>query len=135
MSKWSSAYRDSRWQRKRLAVMERDGFVCKSCGKDGPDAALAVHHTYYDPGTAPWEYPDAALVTWCEECHDARHLLARCISVAVAKMDIDYAKRIAAMIASESPNLELLARVEASGASCVAVNNLLRFALKNGGGE
>jgi len=133
MSKWSSAYRDSRWQRKRLAIMERDGFTCRSCGKDGPDAALAVHHTYYEAGTAPWEYPDDSLITWCEECHEARHLLARCVSTAVAGMDLQYAKRVAAMLARESPNLELLARVEASGASCLAVNNILRFALQVGG--
>jgi len=73
MSKWSSAYRDSRWQRKRLAVMERDNWRCVSCGASGEGVLLNVHHGFYVPGRAPWEYQDEDLVTWCEDCHNIRH--------------------------------------------------------------
>jgi hypothetical protein len=34
---------------------------------------LHVHHTYYQLGTFPWEYPDAALQTLCWVCHEKLH--------------------------------------------------------------
>ena len=34
---------------------------------------LNVHHKYYMQGLKPWEYPDDALVTLCEDCHKKRH--------------------------------------------------------------
>jgi len=135
MSKWSSAYRDSRWQKMRLKVMERDGFACQSCGKDGPDAALAVHHTYYEAGTAPWEYPLDSLITWCEDCHDGRHILGRCVSKALAGMELRYAKKVAAMFARESSNLALLAECESAGIPCGEIENVLKFALNTRGAK
>ena len=38
---------------------------------------LNVHHSYYIRGKKPWEYPDDALVTLCEDCHKKRHTSAR----------------------------------------------------------
>lgn len=74
MSNRSSMYRDSRWQRKRLEVMERDGWKCRSCGKGKDDGILLnVHHINYVSGAKPWEYPDTELVTWCDECHGRIH--------------------------------------------------------------
>lgn len=34
---------------------------------------LNVHHQYYVQGLKPWEYPDDALITLCEDCHKKRH--------------------------------------------------------------
>lgn len=34
---------------------------------------LNVHHTYYQDGKLPWEYPDAALETYCSLCHKELH--------------------------------------------------------------
>ena len=73
MSKWSSAFRDSRWQQKRLEIMERDKWTCRSCNASGEGVTLNVHHAYYESGKAPWEYPIQSLVTWCEQCHEVRH--------------------------------------------------------------
>ena len=65
---YAEKLRDSRWQEKRLLVMNRDGFRCRNCdAKEG--ATLNVHHVYYLKGKAPWEYPDEALWTICEDCH------------------------------------------------------------------
>ena len=75
MSKWSSAFRDSRWQKKRLEIMERDGWTCQSCGASGEGVTLNVHHVYYEAGKAPWDYSDDMLYTWCEGCHTAIHAL------------------------------------------------------------
>jgi len=77
MSKWSSAFRDSRWQKKRLEIMQRDGWACQSCGAKGEGVTLNVHHIYYESGKAPWEYPDDVLVTFCESCHKKLHQMVR----------------------------------------------------------
>ena len=77
MSKWSSAFRDSRWQQKRLKVMERDDWRCQSCGDKGEGITLNVHHIYYERGKAPWEYEDDILITWCNKCHSARHKMQK----------------------------------------------------------
>jgi hypothetical protein len=62
---------DPRWQRKRLEILNRDDFTCRKCGKS--DSTLAVHHLYYVSKRDPWEYPDFALLTTCEECHKVEH--------------------------------------------------------------
>ena len=64
---YSEKLRDPRWQKKRLKVMERDGFLCTHCKIDGD--TLNVHHSYYRSGRDPWDYPDESLITVCEKCH------------------------------------------------------------------
>jgi len=73
MSKTTSVYKDSRWQQKRLEIMERDKWTCRSCGKSGEGVTLNVHHAYYESGRKPWEYDNEMLITWCEDCHRVRH--------------------------------------------------------------
>ena len=60
--------RDPRWQKKRLKILERDGFTCRFCS--ATEETLHIHHLYYEWGKNPWEYPDDALLTLCEGCHD-----------------------------------------------------------------
>src|SRR5215831_14050273 len=59
--------RHPKWQKKRLKIMEAAGFKCQNCGTD--DVTLNVHHSYYEKGHAPWEYPDESLKCLCENCH------------------------------------------------------------------
>lgn len=66
MVSYSEKLRDPRWQRKRLEIMQRDGFTCQLC-KSKTDT-LNVHHLAYGPGD-PWDCDDLLLVTLCEECH------------------------------------------------------------------
>lgn len=68
---YSDNFKDPRWQKKRLEIMQRDGFKCADCG-DG-STMLNVHHRYYIPKRMPWHYPDWALMTLCENCHEDRH--------------------------------------------------------------
>ena len=87
MSAYSDKFKDGRWQKKRLEIMERDKFTCRSCGAKGDDGAtLNVHHAWYEKGKSPWEYPQQALVTWCQDCHKHRHEVIRFIQQAIAHM-------------------------------------------------
>lgn len=58
---------DPRWQKRRLHILERDGWECVLCGVD--NLTLHVHHKRYIRGKQPWDAPDDALVTLCERCH------------------------------------------------------------------
>lgn len=62
---------DPRWQRKRLEVMNRDGFACRLCEDKG--RTLNVHHAYYVKNRPCWDYPMFALETLCSKCHKDRH--------------------------------------------------------------
>lgn len=59
--------KDPRWQKKRLKILERDDWACQKCFDT--ESTLHIHHRYYKK-CEPWEYPDDALVTLCEECHE-----------------------------------------------------------------
>lgn len=55
------------WQRKRLEILQRSGFVCEDCG--GKDEELHVHHHRYRRGAKPWEYDARDLQVLCKTCH------------------------------------------------------------------
>lgn len=57
--------KDPRWQKRRLEIMQRDGFKCQLCGND--KKTLNVHHLKYNG--EPWEAEDKHLITLCEPCH------------------------------------------------------------------
>lgn len=63
---YSEKLRDSRWQKKRLEIFNRDGFKCRSCQSE--DETLCVHHLKYDGN--PWDVSNDDLVTLCETCHE-----------------------------------------------------------------
>lgn len=67
MSEYFEKLKSPRWQRKRLEILERDGFVCKICGKT--DSELHVHHKRYTKGADPWDEDSANLVSVCTHCH------------------------------------------------------------------
>lgn len=64
---YSEKLRDPRWQKKRLEVLERDGWKCTSCGDS--EETLNVHHIFYIPKKEPWDMPNGLLITLCENCH------------------------------------------------------------------
>ena len=84
MSDYSKHYKDSRWQQKRLEIMERDNWTCRSCGAKGEGVTLNVHHAYYKKGKMPWEYENKMLITWCEDCHEIRHEMNNDILLALS---------------------------------------------------
>ena len=69
---YSEKLKHPKWQKKRLEIMQRDGFRCRSCGND--DNQLHVHHILYDSQYKnPWDYPDYLLITFCNNCHELEH--------------------------------------------------------------
>lgn len=70
---YAEQLKDPRWQRKRLRVLERDGWTCQNCGDT--EKTLNVHHLVYRPNTPPWKYSDDELVTTCEDCHSDDHAI------------------------------------------------------------
>ena len=66
--------KDWRWKERRREILERDDYTCQECYADRNDGVvLNVHHRYYIDNNMPWEYPDEALVTLCEDCHRKEH--------------------------------------------------------------
>lgn len=65
--------KDPRWQKMRLKILERDNFTCQACGDQ--KTTLHIHHRYYIVKTDPWEYPNEALTTLCEECHEIEKMM------------------------------------------------------------
>lgn len=65
--------RDPRWQRKRLEIMQRDGFACRVCRNK--DKELQVHHAIYARGKPPWETPIDHLFTLCKDHHEEIEIL------------------------------------------------------------
>lgn len=62
---------DPRWQRIRLKAFERDNFACRCCSRG--DLELHAHHSWYEAGLEPWDYPLDSIVTYCHNCHEAEH--------------------------------------------------------------
>lgn len=60
-------YKDPRWQKRRLEIMERDGFQCVACGSKTNE--LHVHHKRYKG--QPWQAKDDDMQTLCIKCHTA----------------------------------------------------------------
>lgn len=66
MARYSEKLKDPRWQKKRLEVLERDGFMCQMCACGEP---LQIHHIKYITGLEPWDYDPKFLVALCAWCH------------------------------------------------------------------
>lgn len=61
-------YKDPRWQKMRLEVLNRDGFKCQMCGS--AEKTLHVHHLSYSGIDNPWDIHPNLLITLCVECHE-----------------------------------------------------------------
>ena len=75
LSTYDLLLQDERWHTKRNIILERDKHRCVKCGKI---TTLQVHHKYYNKypdgkKVNPWDYPNDALITLCDECHKEVH--------------------------------------------------------------
>lgn len=64
---YSDKLKDPRWQKKRLEILERDGWMCKFCCDN--ESTLHVHHLVYS-GKDPWDADEDHLIALCEDCHE-----------------------------------------------------------------
>jgi 5-methylcytosine-specific restriction endonuclease McrA len=78
-------YKDPRWQKKRLEILQRDSFRCRSCTDDL--TMLHIHHWRYDNNVKVWEYDNEDLVTLCETCHNAITSIDRMLKTATFGME------------------------------------------------
>lgn len=62
---YKEKFKNPKWQKKRLEILERDDFKCQLCHSQ--DHTLTVHHFKYSK--EPWETPDKFLITVCWNCH------------------------------------------------------------------
>lgn len=83
MTTYSERLKDPRWQKKRLEVLEREGWECMSCGSK--QKTLHVHHCVYSKGLDPWDY-DHTLIALCEVCHTERGRLQTLLLASTRKM-------------------------------------------------
>lgn len=58
---------DPKWQKMRLLLLDGAGWKCELCGDS--TETLHVHHSYYESGLKPWEYPRKSLHVLCQNCH------------------------------------------------------------------
>lgn len=74
---YAEKLKDPRWQKKRLEILERDKYICQSCGAGGYDDPKSrrfhVHHIGYEPGVEPWDHPNELMETSCSDCHKEEH--------------------------------------------------------------
>ena len=69
---YKERFKDPRWQKKRLEILDRDDWKCRSCLSK--DETLNVHHMTYDNDIEnPWEYDNGNLITLCDYCHKLTH--------------------------------------------------------------
>ena len=79
--------KDPRWQKKRLDVMNRDGFACRHCGSKRK--TLNVHHLFYVFDCDPWDYEEKELITLCASCHLAEQQFRDLFTATVQKLLIN----------------------------------------------
>lgn len=94
---------DPRWQKKRLQILDRDGWRCRVCSNE--KANLQVHHVIYAK-LDPWEYPDHLLQTLCRDCHESRQELtdkaSNALRIAIAKIPTERIEKVATRLISEA---------------------------------
>ena len=79
---YSEKLKDPKWQKKRLEILERDGFKCLYCGDE--ETTLHVHHKKYNGN--PWEAKDDDLESLCEHCHKAVEFIKKDLDVDISKV-------------------------------------------------
>lgn len=82
---YSDKLKDPRWQKKRLEIMQRDGFQCVNC--HDKEKMLNVHHIRYDK-KGIWHGDDHYKITLCESCHKLAEETKRQFEEMVSKLGV-----------------------------------------------
>ena len=76
--------KDPRWQKKRLEVLNSNGWACEECSDS--QSELHVHHGVYIPDNPPWDYPDSLFHCLCKNCHSESHLVLKTVKMLLGKL-------------------------------------------------
>lgn len=79
--------KDSRWQEKRLELLQAAGFKCQSqfCDNKEDHPQLSIHHKLYLRNTNLWEYEPWAYIVLCGPCHEKTQQYMEMAHTAIAK--------------------------------------------------
>lgn len=68
-------YSTARWQKKRLAILKRDGYQCLNCKRFGrlTDASM-VHHCIPFEECPQYKLSSFNLISLCNKCHEQMHV-------------------------------------------------------------
>ncbi len=67
-------YNSLSWQRKRRAILKRDGYMCKRCRRYGKNVeASVVHHIKHLDEHPELALVDSNLISLCDKCHNKEH--------------------------------------------------------------
>lgn len=67
-------YKNKKWQKKRAAILRRDGYLCQECRKYGRKTeAVTVHHIKHADTNPELIYTDSNLISLCNSCHNKQH--------------------------------------------------------------
>ncbi len=67
-------YKNKKWQKKREAILRRDGYKCQWCKRYGKSReAVVVHHIKHADEYPELAYTNQNLVSLCEACHNKAH--------------------------------------------------------------
>jgi len=67
-------YKTTKWERKRKAILRRDGYMCRECRRYGRTTpANTVHHIVPLEDRPDLALDDRNLISLCEECHNGMH--------------------------------------------------------------
>ena len=68
---WRKWYNTTRWRKLRWAVLVRDAFTCRMCGRlEGRTSQLVADHKMPHRGDERLFWDEAGLQTLCKPCHD-----------------------------------------------------------------
>lgn len=139
MSTFWQKYKDPRWQKKRLEVMQREHFMCQSCGDN--TITLNVHHKRYKKGADPWDYHDHELACLCEHCHEEEHSLKDRLNIAITmfngpelEMLVGYAEALASAGTDYEISLETAEQAMGAADYCLCADEWDVISLQKNGG-
>jgi len=66
-------YRQRAWKAYCAEQIKLHDGVCAHCLRSGTEVVLQVHHTKYEMGRLPWEYPYDECEVLCRGCHAKEH--------------------------------------------------------------
>ena len=86
---YAEQYKNPKWQKLRLKILDRDGWACQKCFDD--ESQLQVHHRRYVYGKKVWDYPIKELITLCNNCHEEeKELIKESVEELITTLKISF---------------------------------------------